>query len=68
MATHPANRDDGRTGFAVDLDCEDDAINLELSLEGAEKLAECILALVEEAKARTVPEQIAPKPTTKPKK
>jgi len=54
-------------GFIFDIECEQDAINLELSLDGAECLAESILALVAEAKGRNEPTSTQ-KPITKPKK
>lgn len=50
-------------GFVFDIQCEQDGINLEVSIDGAQELAEAMLALVKEAKSR-----LAPKPTTKPKK
>jgi len=54
-------------GFVFDIECEQDAINLELSLDGAQEFAEAILALVAEAKGRNEASSTQ-KPTTKPKK
>lgn len=50
-------------GMVFDIECEEGGINLEVSLHGAQELAEAMIALVAEAKSR-----LAPKPTTKPKK
>ena len=50
-------------GMVFDIECEEEGINLEMSIDGAQELAEAMLALVKEAKSRS-----APKPTTKPKK